>query len=456
MAPDPDWWDDWLELVGEIITQSSGGTLDNTESSVNETEQAAASGTSAAVNTAQESFDATVEVAGHIVTSDTTAAEILTWASESTATGETDKSTDKASTKAKEATPPEYIPPKITVPDIPKALQDLWKGIDFGAAIGGLGDLISILPKSFWDLLFSAMSFYIRDNIENVIKNLELKLDQESPGWRAKLAEAGLIKSPIEPVTLTGIGFASGFILGFLGAPFYSAGRTFAWNLMPINQPGASDLVRMELREVFKPKERAEQLIPPPTEDFKKYMRNLGYNDFWADSYWAAHWDLPSITQGYEMFHRLRPGRVPDHLVFTRADLEALMRRQDILPAYIPKLIEIAYTPFTRVDVRRMYAFGILSRDEVKQAYLDLGYDEYRADKLTEFTVLHEAKEEKRLKELSLTDMERAVAAGAITPGQFEAWLREMGYSERAIKIELKLEALEREKKKKELGLVKK
>jgi hypothetical protein len=159
--------------------------------------------------------------------------------------------------------------------------------------------------------------------------------------------------------------------------------------------PGAGDLVRFELREVFRPEMRKEQLSPPPSEDFYKWMRYQGYDRYWADSYWAAHWELPSVSQAYEMFQRLRPGRVPPEHVFTEKDLRDLLKRLDILPAYHDRLIRIAYRPISRVDIRRMYRLGVLTEDGVKQAFLDLGYSPEDAEAMTRFTVLYETPEEK-------------------------------------------------------------
>ena len=50
------------------------------------------------------------------------------------------------------------------------------------------------------------------------------------------------------------------------------------------------------------------------------------------------------------------------------------------------KIIEGAYKPFTRVDVRRMYKSGSLTDAEVIRAYKDIGYDDDKAEKLYQFT----------------------------------------------------------------------
>jgi hypothetical protein len=183
---------------------------------------------------------------------------------------------------------------------------------------------------------------------------------------------------------------------GLISAPFSLGGAAVeayakdierrAWEDYPSNLPSPADLVRFELRETFKQPYRDEQLKPPASDAFKAYMKQLGYNEFWADSYWAAHWTLPSTGQGFEMYQRLRQGAVPDDLVFSREDLKDLIKRNDVLPLYHDQLIEIAYVPFTRVDVRRMYKLGTLDYNGVLEAYKDLGYKPEKAKLLADFT----------------------------------------------------------------------
>lgn len=183
--------------------------------------------------------------------------------------------------------------------------------------------------------------------------------------------------------------------------------------------PNPQDLIRMELREVFRPEFRPGLLTPPPSKDFYKWMDKLGFKPEWADSYWAAHWVLPSVGQGYEMFHRIKE--------FTEADLRTLLRRQDVLQEYHDNLIKIAYRPFTRVDVRRMFTLRILDRGGVKQAYLDIGYDEERAEKMTEFTVKFEAGKER---DLTKSDILSAYRKKSIDLDTAREYLQEIDYSD--------------------------
>lgn len=143
--------------------------------------------------------------------------------------------------------------------------------------------------------------------------------------------------------------------------------------------PPVADMIMMAVREAFTPDVAAKfgQYEDFP-KDFEKYAGMRGLSSEWAERYWAAHWNLPSPTQGFEMLHRG---------VIDRSELNMLLRAQDVMPFWRDKLIEIAYRPLTRVDVRRMYKLGVLDEGEVYEAYLDAGYADENARRMAEFTV---------------------------------------------------------------------
>ena len=168
--------------------------------------------------------------------------------------------------------------------------------------------------------------------------------------------------------------------------------------------PNIPDLIRMAVREVFSPEiaERFGQYEDFPKE-FAEHAAKLGMKPEWAERYWAAHWDLPSPYQGFEMLHRG---------IIDQDDLKLLMRALDIMPFWRDKLIEMSYNPLTRVDVRRMHKLKILDHDQVVRAYLDLGYNPQHAVWLTEFTEAlnkEEVKVEKQAdRELTKAEITRA------------------------------------------------
>lgn len=199
--------------------------------------------------------------------------------------------------------------------------------------------------------------------------------------------------------------------------------------------PNPQDLVRMAVREAWN-EEVVTQFkydadFPP---EFAEWMTKQGYSADWAKRFWRAHWELPGVSQSFEMVHRLRPGisKTP----FTIDDMRMLLKTADI-PAYFrDRLIAISYSPYTRVDVRRLYGQDILTEDQVYQNYLDLGYDVAHAKALTEFTVKGAKAEEKGLTREAVTSL---YYDGLISRAKAKGMLQELGYTDEACEFWLLL-----------------
>jgi len=188
--------------------------------------------------------------------------------------------------------------------------------------------------------------------------------------------------------------------------------------------PGAGDLISMAVREAFDPgivqSLGYDQNFP---SEFAGWMEKQGFDAEWAKKYWYSHWILPSINQGVEMLHRLRPGTTGNP--FTEDDFRTLLRIQDVAPFYRERLTEIGYNPLTRVDVRRMYTMGVLTEDEVKQSYLDLGYNDLNATRMTDFTIRFERQEERGLTRAAI---QASYKRGITGRGDALSQLSAMGY----------------------------
>jgi len=164
---------------------------------------------------------------------------------------------------------------------------------------------------------------------------------------------------------------------------------TYLYKELAYQMPGVSDLIRMAVREVFSPEIATKfGLFEDYPSIFEHYAKMVGLRPEWARRYWAAHWELPSPQMGFEMFHR----RIIDY-----DTLVMLLRALDVMPFWRDKLIKLAYMPLTRVDVRRMYAVGVLDEKDVYNAYLDLGYSPENAQRMTEFTIRYTEPKEKDL-----------------------------------------------------------
>ncbi|MBA7634054.1 hypothetical protein ES703_41628 [subsurface metagenome] len=205
--------------------------------------------------------------------------------------------------------------------------------------------------------------------------------------------------------------------------------------------PSAMDVISFAVREVYS---------PAIAEKFGQYEGVEGVLDIAADDisatgmtpetftkYWAAHWQLPSMRQAYEMLHRD---------VVDAETVDQLMVALDIMPFWRDKLRAISYAPYTRVDVRRMHKLGIVDEAGLARAYMDLGYDENRAKGLAEFTVLYnldpeaqeqteEDVEKKRDKEATTGAVIKAFQTNLITEDEARAYLGALAYKETAVDL---------------------
>ncbi len=154
--------------------------------------------------------------------------------------------------------------------------------------------------------------------------------------------------------------------------------------------PPPTDLIRFAVREVYSPTLRSEfgldQEFP---SEFSSAAAKIGMDTDTAKNYWAAHWILPSVGQGYDMLHR---GEI------TKDQLKRLLRMQDVMPFWRDKLINIAYSVPTRIDIRRLRRAGVYkSVDDVTKAYIRLGYNPKDALDLAKMTESEYITEERDL-----------------------------------------------------------
>lgn len=184
-------------------------------------------------------------------------------------------------------------------------------------------------------------------------------------------------------------------------------------------QPGPSDVVRFAVRDVFSPATRNEfGLDEEFPQDAMQVARKIGLTDETLGFYWAAHWDLPSPQQGFAMFHR----RIID-----RRQLELLLKALDFAPRWRDKLIQLAYLVPGRIDLRRMYEEGVITKQQVYEGYLDIGYAPIDAERLTEFATRLKMKEER---DLTKAEIVALYELRAITVPQAHEWLDVLGYDE--------------------------
>lgn len=163
-----------------------------------------------------------------------------------------------------------------------------------------------------------------------------------------------------------------------LGAQGYNPAYIDPLRELSLFIPPVQDLITMAVREVFSEEQaRANGQFDDFPAEFEEFAAKQGVSREWAERYWAAHWVLPSPQMGFEMFHR----RVIDE-----KRLRGLMTALDIMPGWRDEMIAISYNPLTRVDVRRMHAMGVIDDEQVRDAYLDIGYSPENAELMLRFT----------------------------------------------------------------------
>lgn len=214
----------------------------------------------------------------------------------------------------------------------------------------------------------------------------------------------------------------------------YSGDYQAQWFDLSKRIPSPGDLIAIAVREGFDDAVSRQfgydEAFPAEAADAAE---KGGLSKEWFQKLWRAHWNLPSITQGFDMFHRG---------IMSQQELELLMRAADIPSFWRSKLIQLSYNVVTRVDVRRMFALGVISSKEVYDRYLAQGYNTDDAAKMTEWTIAEYAEEER---ELTKTDILRMYRDSVLNDTEATAYLTAMGYPETSIGLLLAREDLQKE-----------
>lgn len=130
--------------------------------------------------------------------------------------------------------------------------------------------------------------------------------------------------------------------------------------------PNAADIVRFALREVYSPEiaEAYGQFQDIPTGAYPD-AEKAGLSPDMFRKYWAAHWGLPSPSDGFELLHRG---------ILTEAQLKGLLKANDIMPYWRDQLIKLSWNIPTRVDVRRFWDMRTIDEGRLREIYTGLGY----------------------------------------------------------------------------------
>lgn len=192
--------------------------------------------------------------------------------------------------------------------------------------------------------------------------------------------------------------------------------------------PPISDMIRFAVREAYDDQQAAALGLDAdfPAE-FATEAALHGMNRERAEQYWRAHWRMPSAQQGYRMLHRG---------LITEPQLEALLRALDYPSVWRDRLRDIAYLVPGRVDLRRMFAAGVVDRAYVLAGYQRLGYTAADAEILTDFAVSSAAGGE-GAKQNTASEMLLEYETGFITEAQLREGLGALGYAGPALEREV-------------------
>lgn len=199
--------------------------------------------------------------------------------------------------------------------------------------------------------------------------------------------------------------------------------------------PGPSDLTRIADKRVWglttAPKYGQYSELP---DEYIKFMKQWGFDEQFTRWLWAAHWQLPSPQQVFEMVHRG---------LLTTEDKDTYLGLTDWLPFFRDKIFDITYNVLTRVDVRRLYKQGLLNDSELHAQHLKMGYTEDDARRLDAYTKQTQLPED----ETEFTSMEKRVknavekgySSGRIDRNEALSMLRFLGVSDNLANQELNI-----------------
>lgn len=229
--------------------------------------------------------------------------------------------------------------------------------------------------------------------------------------------------------------------------------------------PSPTDFIRFAVRDVFVP-ERVKRygLDEDFPEDILVYAKKAGMDEDVLKWYWRAHWELPSpeqVIRFYNMFYpeiletELPDGRkygekynkyVGDYKKIITDDktVDEYLRMADISPFWRDRFKAATYPPITRVDLRRIYAMGLISDEELIARLMQLGYAKEDAELLAQF-YKHYKNESGR--ELTRSQIVQAYNYRLITPEQAKEYLIELGYDKDEAQFIISLEDYKRSQK---------
>jgi len=131
--------------------------------------------------------------------------------------------------------------------------------------------------------------------------------------------------------------------------------------------PAVSDLIRFAVREAYPDATTFTEHYAKMSE----WMGKIGYDQYFADASWTAHWIIPSIGQADDMLHR---GMI------TEEQHTGLYILNDIRPQDIDRLRALTWSLPGRIEARWMFRWGEIDATDLRDFLVKSGLDPEYAD----------------------------------------------------------------------------
>jgi len=131
--------------------------------------------------------------------------------------------------------------------------------------------------------------------------------------------------------------------------------------------PSVSDLIRFAVREAYPDATTFTEHYAKMSE----WMGKIGYDQYFADASWTAHWIIPSIGQADDMLHR---GMI------TEEQHTGLYILNDIRPQDIDSLRALTWSLPGRIEARWMFRWDEIDATDLRDFLVKSGLDPQYAD----------------------------------------------------------------------------
>ncbi len=262
----------------------------------------------------------------------------------------------------------------------------------------------------------------------------------------------------------------------------WSKERIEALKFFTLYYPSPAELIHWQAKEVFEPDMVSKYGLSAEADRIEREaFYKAGMSDEQIDNHWKAHWVHPAFREMTDMLHR---GEIGD------ADLYDWYRLVEIPPHWRDKLTAISWDLPNRIELRMMARYGLVDKaflveqlkmvglredyrsiaadmmlamgirtdlstryskgwitpDIVKQELKDSGLDPQVADRMYQWIVKNTGTERVATeRDLTLTDIYKAVKKGLLGYTQALELIGDMGYDEfeARLKLEVNVGALE-------------